>query len=773
METSKEELQSANEELNTLNAELRQKNSDLHELSDDISNLLNSTRIPVVMLDRGLRIRRVTSMADKLLKVVPSDIGRPIADIRLNIDAPELESMIGGVLESLQPAEREVRGMDARWYSLNILPYRTQDNRIDGVVLALHDIDVIKGASEQLRKAAEFFRGVMNTVVEPLLVLDVDLRVLMANEPFFRTFKVSADETINKFFYSLGNGQWNIPKLRTLLEDVLPKRLIVRSFTVEHDFESIGPRTMLLNAHTLSSTPDAEPMILLAIEDVTERKQAEAALRESEERFRALFDLGPVAVYYCDASGVIQNFNHRAEELWGRAPAHGDTDERFCGSFKMFRPDGSFMPHEDWPMAEVVSGKIQEVHDQEVLIERPDRSKIVVVVNIRPLKNQLGEVTGAVNCFYDISERKLAEEAMARLAAIVESSDDAIIGKDVNGIIQTWNAGAERLFGYTRQEAVGCSVTLLIPPDRVDEEPAILERIRRGEHIEHYESVRRRKDGRLLDVSLTISPIVDANGQVVGASKIARNITERKLAEAALIKSEKLAAAGRLAATLAHEINNPMQAVMNLMTLLGKSPRLDADEQAYATMAEEELSRVVHLTQQCLSFYRESIYPVAVNPETVLENVLNLYDKRLLAKGLTLNKQYLANGTTINSYPGEIRQVFSTLLLNAMEAVPTGGTIAMRVRKSSRWNNLTSQGVRIVIADSGIGIPPQNVTRIFEPFFTTKGEQGTGLGLWVANGIISRLGGSIQVRSSVIPGKSGTCFSIFIPRGYPAEFSHS
>jgi two-component system, chemotaxis family, CheB/CheR fusion protein len=767
LETSKEELQSANEELNTLNAELRNKNSDLHELSNDVSNLLNSTRIPVVMLDRELRIRRVTPMADKLLKVVSSDIGRPIADIRLNIDAPELESMIAGVLKSLQPAEREVRDLEGRWHSLNILPYRTQDNKIDGVVLALHDIDAMKGANEQLRKSAKFFRGVIDTVIEPLLVLDSGLRIIMVNEPFLRTFKVSSEETVNRFLYDLGNAQWNIPKLRTLLEDILPKRQIVRNFAVEHDFESIGPRTILLNAQTLSTMPDAQPMILMAMEDITERKQAEGALRESEERFRTLFDLGPVAVYYCDARGVIQNFNHRAVELWGRAPERGDTDERFCGSLKMFRPDGSFMSHEDCPMAEVVSGKIQEVHNQEVLIERPEGSQVVVVVNIRPLKNQLGEVTGAVNCFYDISERKLAEQAMARLAAIVESSDDAIIGKNLDGIIQTWNRGAERLFGYTQREAIGQSITLLIPPERIDEEPVILERIRRGEHIEHYESVRRRKDGRLLDVSLTISPIVDAHGQITGASKIAHDISGRKLAEAALVKSEKLAAAGRLAATLAHEINNPLQAVTNLMTLLGKSPALGDDERRYAAMAEEELSRVVHLTQQALSFYRESIYPVAVDLAMVFDNVLNLYAKRLLAKEIAVTKKYSSSGITISSYPGEIRQVFSTLLLNAMEAVPAGGTIAIRIRESSHWNNAGSNGVRIAIADSGVGIPPKNAARIFEPFFTTKGEQGTGLGLWVANGILSRLGGTIQMRSSVRPDKSGTCFSIFLPNQTP------
>jgi PAS domain S-box-containing protein len=155
--------------------------------------------------------------------------------------------------------------------------------------------------------------------------------------------------------------------------------------------------------------PESQRVAVL-FTDITEHKRSEEALRESEERFRAMFELGPVAVYFCDASGVIQNFNRRAAELWDREPVSGDTDERFCGSFKLFRPDGSFMPHEQCPMAEVVSGKIPSAHDAEVLIERPDGSRVTVVVNIRPLKNQRGEVTGAINCFYDITERKEAEE---------------------------------------------------------------------------------------------------------------------------------------------------------------------------------------------------------------------------------------------------------------------------------------------------------------------------------------------------------------------------
>ncbi len=641
LETSKEELQSANEELNTLNAELRQKNDDLHELGNDISNLLNSTRIPVVMLDRGSRIRRVTPTADKLLKVVPSDIGRSIADLRLNIDAPELESIIAKVLDSLQPEEREVRDLEGHWYSLSVLPYRTQDDKIDGVVLALNDIDVKKLANERLMKSMELFRSVVNTVAEPLLVLDSELRVVMANEPFFNDFKASAQETLNCQLHSLGNGQWDIPELRTLLEEVLPRHQMVRDFIVEHDFENLGYRKMRLNARLLSPVSDGEPMILLAIEDITERSQIETALRESEELFHTLFDLGPVANYYCDASGAIQNFNHRAVELWGRAPAPGEMDERFYSSFRMFRPDGSFMPHALSPMAEVASGKIPEARGQEVFIERADGSKITVILDIRPLKNQLGEVTGAINCFYDISERKFAE--------------------------------------------------------------------------------------------------------------------------AALIKSEKLATAGRLAATLAHEINNPLQAVMNLVSMIRRSPGLGVQSEEFAAMAEEELGRIAHLTQQSLSFYREATFPQPVNVGEVVESVLHIFAKRIKEKNITVTFEERLSGSTIHSHHGEIRQVVSTLVLNALEALPSGGHIAIRVRRSHYRSNRANSGVRITVADRGSGIAPHNVPHIFEPFFTTKGELGTGLGLWAASGIVGRLGGSIRMRSSARPGRSGTCFSIFLP----------
>jgi|KBSMisStaDraftv2_1062788.scaffolds.fasta_scaffold39321_2 PAS domain S-box-containing protein len=289
---------------------------------------------------------------------------------------------------------------------------------------------------------------------------------------------------------------------------------------------------MGIKNHHLQLTPGAA--VLLGVEYITAHKGVDTALRESEGRYRTLFDLGPVGVYSCDACGVIREFNRRAVELWGREPQLGDSNERWCGSFKMRRPDGVFLPHAECPMAEVLSGKIPEARDAEVQIERPDGSRITVIVNIRPLKSARGEILGAISCFVDITGRKKEEEVRSQLAAIVESSDDAIVSKKLDGTITSWNGGAERVFGYTSAEAIGKNITLIVPPDHLEEETTILEQLGRGERVEHFETVRRRKDGTMVDVSLTISPLKDGSGRVVGASKVARDITEKKAAERAL-----------------------------------------------------------------------------------------------------------------------------------------------------------------------------------------------------------------------------------------------
>jgi PAS domain S-box-containing protein len=283
---------------------------------------------------------------------------------------------------------------------------------------------------------------------------------------------------------------------------------------------------------------------------------------------RRLGELLPVAVYMCEApSGTIIYYNSRATALWRSAPIDGDTDERFVSTLRLFRTDGTLLSYSETPMAQVLSGGAP-VRNYQLVIERSDGSRITTLVNIDPLTDGAGRIVGAINVFRDVTDWKLAEQASRRLAAIVESSDDAIISKDLNGIIRSWNRAAEKLFGYTAEEAVGKSITLLIPPERHNEEPGILERIRRGERVEHYETVRQRKDGSLLDISLTVSPIRDAEGNVIGASKIAREITRRKHMEAALRASEEQLASELRAMQDLHSLTTQLLGARDMTTAL-------------------------------------------------------------------------------------------------------------------------------------------------------------------------------------------------------------
>jgi len=273
------------------------------------------------------------------------------------------------------------------------------------------------------------------------------------------------------------------------------------------------------------------------VSDLIAKASAESFLAMSvgadspEGCFRTIVDELPAAIYVSDALGRITYFNEAAATLWGHRPTIGTSE--WCGSWKLFWPDGRALPHGECPMAIAIKER-RSVRGMEAVAERPDGTRVPFEPYPTPLFDASGALIGAINMLIEITDRKHAEEVKQRLSSIVQFSDDAIVSKNLKGIIESWNAGAERIFGYTASEAVGQSVEIVIPPDRLNEEPEILDRIRRGERIEHYETVRRRKDGSLIDISLTVSPILDANGKVIGASKIARDISERKRSEAHL-----------------------------------------------------------------------------------------------------------------------------------------------------------------------------------------------------------------------------------------------
>lgn len=265
-------------------------------------------------------------------------------------------------------------------------------------------------------------------------------------------------------------------------------------------------------------------------------RQTADDLKEIEARYQQLIQVLPAAIYTCDAEGYILNYNKAAADLWGHEPVIGK--DLWCGFLKVYDIDGSRLQLTDGPMA-IALKEGKEIHDAELVIERPDGQMRYVMPHLKPFFNAAGKVIGAVNMLIDITDRKNIEERNGHFAAIVQSSDDAIISKTLDGIITSWNNSAERIFGYTAQEMIGGHITKIIPNDRLDEETKIIERLKKGERIEHFETKRITRSGRLLDISLSISPLKNSKGVIIGASKIARDITAQKRAEQRIRESEE------------------------------------------------------------------------------------------------------------------------------------------------------------------------------------------------------------------------------------------
>jgi two-component system CheB/CheR fusion protein len=271
LETAKEELQSTNEELTTLNEELQTRNYELSQLNNDLVNLLGSTHIPIVIVENDLRIRRFTPAAQAVFNLIPADVGRPLGDIQPKVNVPDLNQLILEVIDTLDTREREVQDRDGHWYSLRIRPYKTLDNTIQGAVVALVDIDAARRSATLTEEARDFADAIVETVRDPIIILESDLRVKRASRSFYAMFQATPQETEGRFLYDLGNGQWNIPRLRVLLEEILPRDSIFDDFEVEHEFPRIGRKRMLLNARRIVRKDNNLEAILLAIEDLTER----------------------------------------------------------------------------------------------------------------------------------------------------------------------------------------------------------------------------------------------------------------------------------------------------------------------------------------------------------------------------------------------------------------------------------------------------------------------------------------------------------------------
>jgi PAS domain S-box-containing protein len=459
----------------------------------------------------------------------------------------------------------------------------------------------------------------------------------------------------------------------------------------------------------------------------------------------------------------VLTWNASAERLFGYTP------EEMIGSsiYRLIPPD---LHDEEREVLKQISQGNRVAHFETTRL-RKDGTLFPVDITVSPIRDSTDRVVGASSIKRDVSARKIAAATSARLAAIVQSSDDAIVSKTLSGIVLDWNAAAERMYGIPASEMVGRSIYTLVPDELQQEEQTILERVARGEHVDHYETVRLRTDGQRINIALTLSPVIDPDGTVIGASSIQRDITERKRAEDALRQASKMESIGALAGGLAHDFNNQLYALSGFAHFIARDRGLSASSRTDLLELQKTVERMASLTRQLLAFARQQV----LTPETLDLNASVLDTRPMLQRliGSATNIELvLAPGPKwVQVDRAQLVQVLLNLVINARDAMPDGGRIRIRTEtlEVSPGHVFDRTSVPVVsgayaelsVTDTGQGIRADHLPHIFEPFYTTKEVgTGTGLGLATVDGIVSQSGGSIVVESE--EGK-GTTIRVLLP----------
>ena len=385
-------------------------------------------------------------------------------------------------------------------------------------------------------------------------------------------------------------------------------------------------------------------------------------------------------------------------------------------------------------------------------------------------RNELRKLSNSYESHLRAEEEKSRQlaESRERFQTTLNSLGDAVIAADAEGNIRYINPVAQQLTGWTdHTQARGHplrEVARLI--DERTRQPLndTVEDVRQSESVirTSIHTLLVSKSGEEYPVETSAAPIVDENRQLSGVVLVFRDVTQRRQTEQTLRASDRLTQAGRMAATIAHEIRNPLDTVSNLVFLLRQAEYPNPETRQYLDVAREELARITQITGQLLTFHREAQSPVQVDMVKVLESVLTLYSPQIQMAGISVIKRFETH-RSVRGFPGELRQVFANLVANAIHSMPTGGKLLLHVYESNLSSDSLRRGVRVTLLDNGTGIRQAVRKNLFSPFYTTKGEGGTGLGLWVTRGIVEKHEGTIHFISTVRPGRSGTAFSVFLP----------
>ncbi len=735
------------------------------EMGRRLSQVLTVTSDAVATLDREWRITFLNANAQKMIDPERRLLGRNHWEV-----FPEAAR--GPLWEMYHRAMKEgARGSVELYYGepLNAWVWVQSEPAPDGIVLFFRDITQQKQHDEVVREQQELLAAVQSAAAIATWTLDLctgEVRYGMGSQPVYG--HPLENVATQAAFRSIVHPDYQGPLAATI------DAALVSGDRFTMDLEVIGadgqPLWVEVRGQAILNDEGVATTMRGMGTDITARKRSEAALRASEERYRVLADLNPQAIWMGDAEGNITYANQGFLAYIGLTPENLSG----LGWLEAFAPEDRERVVEVWTRS-VTTGV---EYDVEAHLRRAETGEHRWWhLRAAPVRDEAGRILHWLGVAYDIHDRKTSAEALeaqqaeterrrVELETIYKTTPVGMALLDpVEFRFLNLNDHEAEMLGYPKEYILGRKLSEIAPPESVPGLQEMMSLVAQGAAIKDrlLEGALAARPGEHRAWSVNYSPVYREDGTIRAISTASIEITNQKKSEAALIQSEKLAAVGRLASSISHEINNPLEAITNLLYLVSLDAKLPEELKVYVHMAQSELSRVSQIATQTLRFHRQAVAPTRVTAQELVDAVIRLYTGRLANSHIKVDARY-DSVTQILCFENDIRQVLNNLIANAIDAMRTGGRLVVRAHEVRDYAVLDgARGVRITIADTGHGMTPEVLKRLFEPFFTTKDLQGTGLGLWISAGIVARHQGRLRVRSCTDAVRHGTVFTLFLP----------
>jgi PAS domain S-box-containing protein len=750
-------------------------------------NIVDTVREPLLILDTTLRVQSANRAFYQAFQVSPAETeGRLIYELgNGQWDIPDLRTLLEDIVPKSSvfddfELEHTFPVIGRRVMLLNARKLQAGHHG-ELLVLAMEDVTERRRSEADLKAIETYAQNIVDTVREPLLILDTTLRVRSANRAFYQTFHVSSEETEHRLIYELGNGQWDIPDLRTLLEDVVPKSSVFNDFELEHTFPVIGRRVMLLNARKLLAGHHGE-LLVLAMEDVTERKRAEEALLKAGALQSAIFNSANFSSIATDEKGVIQIFNVGAERMLGYTAAEvtdqitpadiSDPQEVIARAKALSAELGTTITPGFEALVFKASRGIEDIY--ELTYIRQDGSRFPAIVSVTALRDAEGGIIGYLLIGTDNTVRKQVEAERMLLdqrvrdqqfytRSLIESNIDALITTDPRGIITDVNKQMEALTGCSRDELIGAPFKgYFTDSDRAE---AGIKLVLSEGKVTDYELTARARDGKETVVSYNASTFHDRERKLQGVFAAARDVTERKRYEQSLQQANR--AKSIFLANMSHEIRTPMNAILGFSQLMLRDQDLTPRQNQYLGTINRSGEHLLALINDILEMSKIEAGRTTLNL-TTFDLFALLSDLKMMFRVRTNEKKLSFSVEMIGAVPryivtdiNKLRQVFINLLGNAVKFTEQGG-VGLRVHANRE--SATEPFLLVEIEDTGPGISSEDQDKLFRHFEQTKSGQqaatGTGLGLAISREFVRLMGGDITVNSQV---GNGTVFVVHLP----------